>query len=168
MQGGRGAARSGHARGRLDMNQRVFPPEFWAALLEVLGHSLVNPNGAKVRDLGSALLALEKFPKHPRSQSYAIATEQAGPRGQYWQIGVEIAPESVSISAHHKESFHDGDWTVYDGFSIVISVEEANAAQPESILFDHRLLPEIAAELRSARKWWTSVRRKPSSRQVAK
>ncbi|MBC7704269.1 MAG: hypothetical protein H7274_10065 [Rhodoferax sp.] len=144
------------------MNQRVFPTELWNALVPTLLSSLASSSSKTVLDLGLALRGIEKFPRHARSHTLEIASEQAGPRGQYWRIDIRVEPDSISVSAHKMEAYFDGAWTVLDGFSAAISVEDAIATPQACPILNDGLMPELVVELTSARKWWTKVVRKSS------
>lgn len=148
----------------MGMNQRLLPEKLWNALVPTLLSSMFSVNSKAVLDLGLALRAIEKFPKHARTHSSVISSEQLGPRGEYWQFDIRVGPDSMEINANKMEAYFDGDRSAIDGFSLEIRTVDAIASPQLHPLLSDSLMPELIEALTSKRHWRTHVLRKKIQR----
>ena len=133
--------------------ESVIPRALFKPLVKTILASMTIYSGKAIRELGAAVTAIERCPRHAKSSNYTIAIEQAGPRGAYWQVNLQVRSQCIELSAYELYADFDGNWEVIRGFSEKLMATHLSLDSPDSVLGERKLMEALVSELQSERKW---------------
>jgi hypothetical protein len=111
----RGTVVQNHVRRWMDMNQQVFPHDFWSQFVKSMISNLRKPTGKHLRALSQAIEAIERFPRRTRLKTQLMLQLQQQ-SSRRWTIEICVDPSQLSLSAHEIETDYDGNWSALDYF----------------------------------------------------
>jgi hypothetical protein len=140
---------------RMNLKQMIFPCKFWEALVRTSLSSLRISGSREIVNLGVAIRAIERFPRHTKANRFKISLEQIS-RPSYWTIEIDINPDEVSIGAFELEAHFDGDRSILRSFYKSTS-DSTPSDSRTSPLIDNHLIHTLILELSNERRWTTSI-----------